>query len=198
MLLFKPSPERVIDFLQRRKASPLSYDFSGATRTIPNSPTPAGFLVDHRREVIGQGDVAWERAKEAIDRWIMFDNGWTTLHAPEGPPRNGNLVAMQVWIAGFWWLNPCRVIYEIDEILPIKRYGFGYGTLLDHAERGEERFLVEQDAVGNVWYDLASFSRPRQLFARVFYPLARHIQLKFGPDSMRAMRRFTSPPEPSG
>jgi uncharacterized protein (UPF0548 family) len=120
----------------------------------------------------------------------MFDNGWTTLHAPAGPPRTGNLVAMQVWIAGFWWLNPCRVLYEIDEATPNKRYGFGYGTLMDHAERGEERFMVGQDPEGTVWFDLTAFSRPRQLLARIFYPLTRRVQLQFGPDSMQAMRRF--------
>jgi uncharacterized protein (UPF0548 family) len=193
MLLRRPTPEFVAEYLRRRNDSPLSYDFKDATRDIPASSTPAGFILDQRREVIGQGDEAWQRAREAIDQWVMFNNGWTTLHAPSGPPRMGNVVAMQVWIAGFWWLNPCRVIYEIDESsVSGKRYGFGYGTLADHAERGEERFMVEQDGEGKVWYDLASFSRPRQLLARIFYPLTRRIQLKFGPDSMAAMRRFVA------
>jgi len=30
-----------------------------------------------------------------------------------------------------------------NEEEPIQRYGFAYGTLPDHAETGEERFLVE-------------------------------------------------------
>jgi len=192
MMLRKPSPGSVADYLKRLAAAPLSYNFAGTTRSLPDATTPPGFTLDQRREVIGQGDVAWQCAREAIDRWVMFDNGWTTLHAPSGPPRTGNLVAMLVWIAGFWWLNPCRVIYEIDESGPIKRYGFGYGTLADHVERGEERFMVEQDVEGKVWYDLASFSRPRQLLARIFYPLTRRIQLKFGPDSMAAMRRYVA------
>jgi uncharacterized protein (UPF0548 family) len=96
---------------------------------------------------------------------------------------------MLVWIGGCWWLNPCRVLYEIDEA---SRFGFGYGTLAAHVERGEERFLVEQDADGNVWYDLAAFSRPRHPLVRIFSPLARRIQLRFGRDSMAAMRRYVA------
>jgi uncharacterized protein (UPF0548 family) len=192
MLLRKPTPEFVASYLRRQAEFPLSYDFSGATRSLPEATTPTGFVLDQRKEVIGNGDSAWQRAREALDQWVMFDNGWTTLHAPAGAPRTGNLVAMQIWIGGFWWLNPCRVLYEIDEAGPVKRYGFGYGTLPDHVERGEERFLVGQDADGDVWYDLASFSRPRQILTRIFYPLTRRIQLKFGPDSMRAMRRYVS------
>jgi uncharacterized protein (UPF0548 family) len=193
MRLFKPSREVVAAYLKRQQDAPLSYDFPGTTKSLPAATTPAGFVLDQRREVIGKGDAAWQRAREAIDRWVMFENGWTTLHSLNGAPKTGNVVAMQVWIGGFWWLNPCRVLYEIDEAEP-KRFGFGYGTLADHAERGEERFLVGQDADGTVWFDLTAFSRPRHLLARLFYPLTRRIQLRFGPDSMQAMRRFVSGP----
>ncbi len=195
MLLRKPSPEFIAVYLRSQRTAPFSYDFQGATQSIPHAATPPGFEFDRRREKIGSGAAAWQRAKQAVRQWVMFDNGWTKLHAPGGPPRVGNVVAMQVWIAGLWWLNPCRVLYEIDETVAegkMKRFGFGYGTLLDHVERGEERFLVEQDAAGNVWYDLSSFSRPRHPLVRLCYPLARRIQLRFGRDSMVAMRKYVT------
>ena len=189
MKLRKPSPESIAAFLQEQRTAPLSYDFTGLSRDIPRSPTPPGFVFDHRREIIGHGADAWQRARQAVREWVMFANGWTELHAPEGPPRTGNVVGMLVWIGGCWWLNPCRVLYEIDEA---SRFGFGYGTLAAHVERGEERFLVEQDADGNVWYDLAAFSCPRHPLVRLFSPLARRIQLRFGRDSMAAMRRYVA------
>lgn len=59
-------------------------------------------------------------------------------------------------------------------------YGFAYGTLPDHPERGEERFLVEWDrADDSVWYDLMAISRPGHWIARLGYPYARYEQAKF-------------------
>ncbi|WP_254507783.1 DUF1990 family protein [Anatilimnocola floriformis] len=193
MRFLKPSATEIASTLKRLHTAPLSYDFAGLSHNIPAPQTPAGFVLDQRREIIGQGDEAWQRAKQAIREWIMFANGWTALHAPEGPPRVGNVVGMLMWIGGFWWLNPSRVLYEIDEESPmLKRFGFGYGTLAEHAECGEERFLVEQNQSGEVFYDLAAFSRPRHPLVRLCSPLARLIQLRFGRDSMQAMRRFVA------
>jgi uncharacterized protein (UPF0548 family) len=191
-MLLKPSPTFVAELLQRQQSAPLSYDFVGLSRDIPNVATPAGFVFDHRREKVGNGEQGWQKAKQAVEEWVMFRNGWTELHAPQGPPRVDNVVGMLVWIGGLWWLNPCRVLYEIDETGPTKRFGFGYGTLAAHVERGEERFMVEQDAAGDVWYDLAAFSRPRHPLVRLCSPLARRIQLRFGRDSMLAMRQFVA------
>ena len=68
------------------------------------------------------------------------------------------------------------------------RFGFAYGTLTDHGEIGEERFLVNLDAEsGDVSYDIYAFSRPG-LFARLGYPLSRNLQKRFAQDSMNAMR----------
>jgi hypothetical protein len=44
-----------------------------------------------------------------------------------------------------------------------------------------------------VWYDILAFSRPRQLLARLGYPLVRRLQRRFGRDSAAAMRRAVDP-----
>jgi uncharacterized protein (UPF0548 family) len=70
-----------------------------------------------------------------------------------------------------------------------ERYGLAYGTLPDHAERGEERFTVEFNrADQTVWYDIYAFSRPR-LLARSAYPLSRALQKRFATDSLMAMQK---------
>jgi hypothetical protein len=52
--------------------------------------------------------------------------------------------------------------------------------LTDHAECGEERFLVEwHRGDDSVWYDLLAFSRPRHLLARCIYPYVRWLQRRF-------------------
>ena len=86
-------------------------------------------------------------------------------------------------------MNACRIVYVIDEQGSSERYGFAYGTLPDHMERGEERFTVEFDTDDQtVWYDLYAFSRPTML-ARLAYPFARALQKRFASDSKAAMQR---------
>ena len=62
-----------------------------------------------------------------------------------------------------------------------------------HAERGEERFLVEHDRrSGAVSYSVLAFSRPSHPLAWLGYPFARLLQRRFARDSREAMRRATS------
>jgi uncharacterized protein (UPF0548 family) len=99
-------------------------------------------------------------------------------------------VAVVARLFGLWWLNACRIVYVVDEQGPVQRFGFAYGTLPGHAESGEERFTVEwREAAGAVWYDIQAFSRPRQVLARLGYPLARRLQRRFARGSAAAMRR---------
>jgi uncharacterized protein (UPF0548 family) len=91
---------------------------------------------------------------------------------------------------GLWWLNACQIVYIVDEDGPVKRFGFAYGTLPEHAESGEERFTVEwHEQDDAVWYDILAFSRPQQFLARLGYPFARRLQKRFARDSASAMLR---------
>ena len=94
------------------------------------------------------------------------------------------MVAVLARVFGVWTLNACRIVYVVDEPT---RFGFAYGTLPDHAECGEDRFLIERDDNGTVWYDIRVFSRPRLLLARLAAPLARRLQDQFRRDSAAAM-----------
>jgi uncharacterized protein (UPF0548 family) len=88
-----------------------------------------------------------------------------------------------------WTLNACRVIYVVDEEEPSRRFGFAYGTLLDHVERGEERFLIEWNKKDDsVWYDILAFSQPRHPLVRLGTPYARMLQKRFARDSMAVMK----------
>jgi len=86
----------------------------------------------------------------------------------------GEVMAVLARAIGLWWLNACRIVYVVDEVEPIQRFGFAYGTLPDHAASGEERFLIEWNRADNsVWYDILSFSRARHILARLGYPMFR-------------------------
>ena len=104
------------------------------------------------------------------------------------PARRGRGRVAQVM--GLWSLNASRIVYVVDDPGPIHRFGFAYGTLPDHIETGEERFLVEWDeASGDVWYDILAFSRPAYAVMRIGTPFIRRVQKRFGRESAAVMRR---------
>jgi uncharacterized protein (UPF0548 family) len=113
---------------------------------------------------------------------------WIDLCWPDTPMERGVSVAVLISHLGFWSLNACRIVYVIDEHGSSEKYGFAYGTLPDHGERGEERFTVEFNSDQTVWYDLYAFSRPNML-ARLAYPYTRLLQKRFARDSKAAMQK---------
>ncbi len=123
----------------------------------------------------------------------MFQLGWVEAFPSSAPIAPGTTVAILVRLFGGWSLNAARIVYVIDEPMPLSRFGFAYGTLTDHAERGEERFMVEWPSTDDtVWYDLLAFSRPHHPLARAAYPLSRRLQKRFARDSLNALVRATA------
>jgi len=130
---------------------------------------------------------------EAIRGWQMFNMPWVRLYWPTTPIRVGANVALLVHHFGFYSLNAARIVYVVNEEGPIAQYGFAYGTLTEHAERGEERFTVERNqSEGMVWYKILAFSRPNKTLARLGYPMSRMLQRRFAEGSKAAMVRATS------
>ena len=184
--LAAPSEDDVRHFISAQEHSRFSYPEVGASA----SNTPNGYTVDHNRVQLGRGEVTWYRAVKAIHGWQMFNMPWMHLHWPTAPIQAGTNVAVLVRHFGFYSLNACRIVYVIQEDEPLTRFGFAYGTLAEHAERGEERFTVEWNrAEDTVWYDILAFSRPQKTLARLGYPLSRSLQTKFAKGSKAAMVR---------
>ncbi|MGA9769000.1 MAG: DUF1990 domain-containing protein [Blastocatellia bacterium] len=139
---------------------------------------------------VGSGAQTFNRAVEAMRDWNMFALRWVKLFHSRAPIEPGTTVCVCVHHLGFWSLNACRIIYVVDEDGPTKRFGFAYGTLTDHAERGEERFTLEWNHEDDsVSYDILAFSRPGQFLAHLGYPFARALQKRFARDSGQAMLR---------
>jgi uncharacterized protein (UPF0548 family) len=112
-----------------------------------------------------------------------------TVVPPGKPLEVGTTVAVQTKTFGFWSLNAARIVYVIDERqIQNARFGFAYGTLPDHVERGEERFMVEWQADDSVWYDIYAFSRPKHPLARLGFLVTRMLQKRFARDSLVAMK----------
>jgi len=183
--LRKPSAETVRAFLASQSRLDFTYPEVGATATTP----PGGYAVDHTRIRLGEGEAVFAAAQAALGRWEQFNLGWVQAWSPDDSIKAGGLVGVTGRALGLWWLNACRVVYVVDERdRPVTKFGFAYGTLPEHAESGEERFLIEWDrAGGGVWYDILAFSRPRQLLARLGQPWVRRLQKRFGRESAKVM-----------
>jgi uncharacterized protein (UPF0548 family) len=180
--LRRPSAADIERFLREQGQCNFTYAAVGATAGQP----PAGFVVDHTRVTLGQGEQVFRSAVAALRNWQQFRLGWLEPIPAGDRIEPGATVAVLARCGGLWCLNACRIIHVIDEPA---RFGFAYGTLPDHIESGEERFLIEWDQAGGaVSYDILAFSRPRHLLAKLGYPFVRRQQRRFGRDSAAAMR----------
>ena len=186
--LSRPSRNEIDAFLLAQQNETFSYAEVGYSR----QQTPRGYVADRNRIALGKGAEAFERAKSAVRNWKMFDMPWVQLCWPNTPLEPGVTVAVLISHVGFWSLNACRVVYLVDEHGTSETYGFAYGTLQGHGERGEERFTVEFNSDQSVWYGLYAFSRPNML-ARLAYPYTRSLQKRFAKDSKAAMQKAVQP-----
>ena len=90
-----------------------------------------------------------------------------------GEVEVGVAVRLGIGVPPLAVIADCRVVAVRDEQL---EYGFAYGTLLRHPERGEEAFMVrllEDDAVVGT---VAAFSQPATWYARGGGPATRWVQ----------------------
>jgi uncharacterized protein (UPF0548 family) len=184
--LRKPSPDMIQRFLAEQAKLEFTYQAVGATAKTP----PSGYVIDHTRVELGEGEDAFKRAKRALECWEQFHLGWLEAWPADTPIRVGETVAIVARVMRVWCVNASRVVYVVDDSGLVVRFGFAYGTLPDHVESGEERFTIEWDRETNsVWYDVLAFSQPRHLLTRIGYRLVRRLQRRFGRDSSAAMTR---------
>jgi uncharacterized protein (UPF0548 family) len=182
ILLRKPSDARIGRFLDDQRSLPFSYPEVGASR----DGAPPGYPVNQLRGRLGVGPETFARAVEALRRWRMYETGWTKLCWPDAPITEGTVVGVLGRHFGLWSLNACRIVYVIEEEASLlRRYGFAFGTLPAHVERGEERFTVEWDrADDSVFHEVFALAHP---LARAGPPFVRLVQRRFAAASLRAM-----------
>ncbi len=105
------------------------------------------------------------------------------------PIKKGETVAVLFKIFNIWWINSARIVYTIDNE---NKFGFAYGTLPGHLEKGEECFWIEKDESGSVYYHIKAFSKPAYWFVWLAYPLARIFQRRFVKESLSGMKKFSN------
>jgi uncharacterized protein (UPF0548 family) len=205
----RPTDEDVRALLARQNGQPWSYDWPGITRTDPSHRRGWQIdhhrvLLGHGAETFAaacQALCGWHMFPSEMCQVFWPD-------CPQ-EPGEVVAVLYRSQVFRLWMLFPARVVYRVEQspdhwsgctteeatirggvappsMIPSPRplvgalYGFAYGTLPEHPEWGEERFLVEWNtADDSVWYDLLAVSRPSHWLARLGYPYARYEQAKF-------------------
>lgn len=158
LLLKKPSEEAIEQFIEGQASLNFSYAEVGASK---DGVCPSRYGTDHVRGDLGIGANIFARSVNALERWEQFGLSWVKVYPHNALIIPNTVVAVLAWHGGFWSLNACRIVYTINEQAPLVRFGFGYGTLPDHVETGEERFLLEWDKNTDiVTYDILAFLIP--------------------------------------
>lgn len=183
-MLFLTRPRReTVDALRAQLAHvELNYGPPG----LSGGDAPVGFVLDHTRRRLGEGETLYRDAVACLGAFAMFGMPWIDLCWPSVPIEPGQIVATLGRHLGVWSLDPLRILARIDET---DRHGFAYGTLVGHLMRGEERFVVERDAGGSVWFEIRAVSAPACWLGRVARPYVRHLQRRFAKDAPAAFER---------
>lgn len=182
-LTHRPTSSEIENFLSQSRGLPLSYHPVGIAKS-----GAAGFRFDTASAVIGNGEAAFARARRALKEWRQFELGWAEVFPRAAPTESGTVVAVTVHHLGLWSLNGCRIVYSVGD--EHTSFGFAYGTLTNHAEMGEEIFVVSMMTESDdVTYKISAASQPRAVLARIGYPYTRFCQARFRRDSIAAMKR---------
>ncbi len=186
-----PSLDDINAYLAAQSTEPLSYREVGLTR---KGLRPSGYDLAIHRVRLGAGRSAYQAAQDALRAWRMFPASMATLYWPNVAIEAGREVVVGFAIGPLWSLNPCRILYVVDErelqsAGKEHRFGFAYGTLPGHVEAGEERFLVTWDESSDeVSYEILCYSRPQHMLAKIGSPYAAYQQRRFRRLSGQAMQ----------
>jgi uncharacterized protein (UPF0548 family) len=105
--------------------------------------------------------------------WAVQRRAGIRVSASSAVAEPGAVAVLRLGLGPLALRAPVRVVHVVDE--PGRR-GFAYGTLRGHPESGEELFVLEQAADGEVTLRITAFSRPRSWLARASGPAGRLVQ----------------------
>jgi len=180
----QPSTDDLDAWLLRVRDQRVTYREVGATA---GSELPSGYRHDRYSVSLGEGDSAFNHGRDALMTWQGHRHVGATL-APDNPKiavGTDVIVALRVGLLSV--VVPCRIVRVADDD---SRYGFAYGTLPGHAERGEEAFHVVRNPAGGVDFEIVAFSRPADRLARLGSPVARFIQTRITRGYLQGVRSY--------
>jgi len=166
--------------LTESASASLTYEPIGAS--LDETIVVPGGLERRRWAAELDGDEAFDRAVQAVKAWGVHRGAGLLVEA-DGELAVGTNVAMCAPLPVGYVDVTCRVVVVIDEV---DRYGFAYGTLPVHPERGEESFVISQtNAVAT--FTIRAVSRPAHPLARLVPRVADALQHRAAERYLAAM-----------
>lgn len=182
----RPSGRDLHRWLVRAHDQEVTYAEVGETGA---SVLPPGYRHERVSVSVGQGDTAFARCRQAIKMWQGHRYVGATL-APATPEiAVGVDVIVCLQIGPMFVVAPCRIVVVTDEA---DVFGFSYGTLPGHPERGEEAFHARRTEGGEVTFQITAFSRPGDPLVRLGRPIARGIQRRTTSGYLAGLRSYVT------
>lgn len=179
----RPSGGYLAGLLARCRDDDLTYAPPGCSLA---DATPAGFTRRRWSTNCGSGD-SFAQAVYALSHWRVQENAGLVVRS-DGPVAVGTNVAMSAPMPLVGYIDvTCRVVAVIDEP---DRFGFAYGTLTVHPERGEEAFVVTREG-DSLRFDVTAVSSHANVLTRLAAPIADRLQASASARYLRAMERLT-------
>jgi uncharacterized protein (UPF0548 family) len=163
----RPPAHKLGSLLTSQRESQLSYATPGMTQGTP----PLGYRVSSAEVDLGEGSDIFDAAVGHLRNWRVHAQSLQTVIA-KSQVTTGTTVILVARIFPIYVTMACRVVYTIDAE---NAWGFAYGTLPHHVEKGEEQFLVSK--VGQrVHFSVTGYSRAGHSLTVVAGPIGKRLQ----------------------
>jgi uncharacterized protein (UPF0548 family) len=166
----RPAPRELDALLTRSEGASLSYAHVGSTLHPASWP---GREMYERSVELGSGDAAFDAAADALSAWACHRGIRARVWPPDAPLAEGTDVLITLPAGPCAIVVPDRVVWTLDEP---DRFGFAYGTVDGHQERGEEAFIAERRPDGSVRGTIRVDARTATVAATAVAPVVRIFQ----------------------
>lgn len=128
------------------------------------------------------GPSGFERARERILRYTFFppDRVTGTVDASDGVVAPGATIVQRIRVGLVGFESGTRVVSLADgaDEAGLRSVRFSYATLVGHPEAGIATFAATEMGDGDVAITIVTRSRAQAWWARLGWPLTRHLQLE--------------------
>ncbi|MHA7134636.1 DUF1990 family protein [Oerskovia turbata] len=163
-----------------------TYPEVGATRAAELPDGYARLRLRHRLSERPYSVDDLGRLGEALLTWQVHAAARVRIETSAPVAEVGGRVTTRLGVGPAVLREPCLIVWvEREE----QRIGFGYGTLPGHVFVGEESFVLERDAAGDVWFVVDVFSNPAVWWVAALRPLVPVFQRLYVAHLARAARR---------
>ena len=176
--LGRPGHATLEELLARAERSSLTYDHVGST--LPTVDSDRRIRTEHLQLGVGRAD--FDSAVAGLRAWACHRGLGATVHPADAPIELGSTLLVVLHVGPVSIVVPDRIVGVIDEP---RRFGFAYGTLEGHQERGEESYVVEHLDDDRVVATIGLDARPATAAARLAAPAVGWFQ-------RLAVRRYLS------